>query len=97
MKPSNMMNNSHSVKLDGVKAIQESVEQINIYANEGDIYTVGLQVGPQELTVFANDDKPLLFRSLINAKRAFKACVSAKTEIICSTPYDEMIGHQRKD
>ena len=80
------------VRANAVKGLQHAVDQVNIYANEGDIYTVGLKVGGNELTVCNNQDKPLLFKSLALAKAAFKHCTRAKTEIICSGTYDEMIG-----
>ena len=80
------------VKANAVKGLQNAVDKVNIYANEGDIYTVGLQVGSDELTVCNSEDKPLLFRSLAMAKAAFKQCKRAKTEIICAHAYDEMIG-----
>ena len=80
------------VNVKAVKGLHDAVDQVNIYANEGDIYTVGLKVGGNELTVCNNEDKPLLFRSLALAKAAFKHCKRAKTEVICASAYDEMIG-----
>lgn len=81
------------VKASAVRGLHDAVDQINIYANEGDIYTVGLQVGGNELTVCNKEDRPMLFKSLALAKAAFKHCKRARTEVICATAYDEMIGH----
>ena len=84
------------VRSSAVPAMKNAVEEVNIYANEGDIYTVGIKVGNEELTVCDKSNKPLIFRSLALAKDAFKKCKSAKTSVICSSPYDEMIGQDQK-
>ena len=83
------------VRSNSIPAMKHAVEEINIYANEGDIYTVGIKVGNDELTVCDKKNKPLIFKSLALAKAAFKKCKGAKTSVICSSPYDEMIGHDK--
>ena len=77
-----------------VKKMKNAIDEVNIYAYEGDIYTVGVRVGNDELTLCEDDQKPTKFRSLAIAKDFFKNCTSAKTSVICSQPYDEMIGLQ---
>jgi len=84
---------SSTVKASAVKKIHDSVDQIKIYATEGDIYTVSLEVNGDDLTVCNDANQPMLYKSLALAKAAFKKCTSAKTQVIVAQPYDEMIGH----
>ena len=74
--------------------MQNAIDEVNIYAFEGDIYTVGVKVGQDEMTLCSEDNKPMKFKSLALAKAFFKKCTAAKTSVICSQPYDEMIGLQ---
>ena len=82
------------VSKKAVKNMQNAIDEVNIYAFEGDIYTVGVRVGNDEMTLCNDQNKPMHFKSLAMAKALFKKCTSAKTSVICSQPYDEMIGLQ---
>ena|GEM_PF-2767563 len=85
------------VTTEAVQQMKNAVDEVCIYANEGDIYTVGITVGKDKMTVCDKANKPLVFHSLALAKAAFKSCSSAKTSVICANPYDEMIGHEHNN
>ena len=69
------------------------VDAINILSNEGDIYTAEAVIQGHAYTLEADHDHhPLIFHSLIEAKRSFER-YTVPIRLEFREVYDEMISH----
>lgn len=80
------------IRLEVLQSQRPVIEQLVLKSFECEIYLVDVKIDSEEYQVVGEDDKPLMFRSQLAAKKPFKGLGVAQTLLRHSSPYSEMIG-----
>ncbi|HSG04675.1 MAG TPA: DUF6482 family protein [Marinobacterium sp.] len=80
------------IRLEAIQTERPVIEQLVLKSFECEIYLVDVKINSNDYQVVGNDDKPLMFRSQLAAKKPFKGLGVAQTLLSHQSPYNEMIG-----
>lgn len=80
------------IRLEVLQSQRPVIEQLVLKSFECEIYLVAVTIGSKEYQVVGEDDKPLIFRSQLAAKKPFKGLGISTTMLTHQSPYNEMIG-----
>ena len=80
------------ISLDSLQAQRPVIEQLVLRSFECEIYLVDVQIESKVFAVVGADNKPLMFRSQLAAKKPFKGLGVQNTFLRHDSPYNEMIG-----
>lgn len=80
------------ISLDSLQAQRPVIEQLVLRSFECEIYLVDVQIESKVFAVVGADNKPLMFRSQLAAKKPFKGLGVQSTFLRHDSPYNEMIG-----
>jgi len=80
------------ISLDSLQAQRPVIEQLVLRSFECEIYLVDVQIESKVFAVVGEDNKPLMFRSQLAAKKPFKGLGVQNTFLRHDSPYNEMIG-----
>lgn len=80
------------ISIDTLQTKRPSIEQLVLRSFECEIYLVDVQIDTELFAVVGADNKPLMFRSQLAAKKPFKGLGVQQTFLRHDSPYNEMIG-----
>lgn len=80
------------IRLEALQAERPVIEQLLLKSFECEIYLVDVKIDSKEYQVVDKDNKPLVFRSQLAAKKPFKGLGINTTMLSHQSPYNEMIG-----
>ena len=80
------------ISLETLQTERPVIESLVLKSFECEIYLVDVKIDSKDFQVVDERGKPLMFRSQLAAKKAFKGLGISETLLSHSSPYNEMIG-----